>query len=45
MFQYIGLGEILTMFVFPFIGLLLNIIWIVKCKDDDTEPKKPNAVD
>ena len=29
MFQYIGLGEILTMFVFPFVGLILNIVWLV----------------
>ena len=39
MFQYIGLGEILTICVFPFIGLLMNIIWIVKAKDDGGNQK------
>ena len=28
MFKYIGTGEVLNLFVFPFIGLILNLAWV-----------------
>lgn len=32
MFQNIGFAEILNIFVFPFIGLALNLIWLFSKK-------------
>lgn len=35
MFKYLDLGAILTICVFPFIGLIFNIIWVVKDWNED----------
>lgn len=32
MFQYIGFAEIINIFVLPFIGLALNLIWLFSKK-------------
>lgn len=37
MFQYIGFGEILNIFVLPFIGLIMAIVWVVRHRDEDRE--------
>ena len=33
MFEYLDLGAFLTLCVFPFIGLLFNIGWVIRDRD------------
>lgn len=37
MFQYIGIGEIINIFILPFIGLAMSLIWFFRHRKDDRE--------
>lgn len=37
MFQYIGIGEIINIFVLPFVGLAMCLIWYFKYRNEDKE--------
>lgn len=37
MFQYIGIGEILNIFVFPFLGLVMSLVWFIRHRREDSE--------
>lgn len=35
MFKYIGFGEILNIFVLPFVGFFITLIWYLRYKKED----------
>lgn len=37
MFEYIGFGEIINIFVLPFIGLAMCLVWYFKHRKEDME--------
>ncbi len=39
MFEYIGIGEIINLFILPFIGLAMSLIWYFRHRKEDTEEK------
>ncbi|MGW8114026.1 hypothetical protein ACVS9P_02385 [Caproicibacterium sp. NSD3] len=43
MFQFIGFGEILNIFVLPFIGLLLSVLWVIHHRNEDKEDDKNSS--
>lgn len=40
MFQYIGIGELLNIFVLPFIGLVMSLVWFIRHRKEDREDNK-----
>lgn len=37
MFEWIGLGEIINIFILPFIGLIMSIVWFFYPVKDDRQ--------
>ena len=35
MFQYIGAGEVINIFVLPFIGLAMSLVWYARHRKED----------